>query len=79
LVRGVPIADARLLRYGERVQLAGGPCTVALDGEREIELRRGEGPLEVRLDPNGPRVVDIDEALREGALRTSAVTEALRV
>ncbi len=69
LVRRVPVARARLLEPGETARLAGGARTVALDGEREIELRSPEQALEVHFNPRGPMVVDIDAALRAGAAR----------
>jgi predicted polyphosphate/ATP-dependent NAD kinase len=67
LIRQVPVASARLLAPGERLQLRGEPCTVALDGEREIEILRAGHRLEVALNPHGPRVVDIAAALQAGA------------
>jgi ATP-NAD kinase N-terminal domain len=67
LLRAVPIADARLVPQGESVRLASDPCTIALDGERELEIRDHGVRLEVRLDPRGPRVVDVDAALAAGA------------
>jgi hypothetical protein len=67
LLREVPIAAARLVPPGEAVQLESAPCTVALDGERELEIRDRGVRLEVRLDPRGPRVVDVDAALAAGA------------
>jgi predicted polyphosphate/ATP-dependent NAD kinase len=67
LLRPVPISAASLLHSGERATLGGGPCTVALDGERELELLRSDQSLQVMLNPAGPFVVDIDAALREGA------------
>jgi hypothetical protein len=68
LLRDVPIAAARLLRHGETVRLNGGPCTIALDGEREIEMRDAGARLAVRLDPRGPRVIEIEATLRAGAV-----------
>src|SRR5205085_2518925 len=69
LMRAVPIARAQLLDPGARVRLGDGPCTVALDGEREFEVPAAGPALEVILDPAGPRVVDIDVGLRTGAAR----------
>lgn len=69
LIRSVPVAGARLLAPGERVQLRDEPCTVALDGEREIEIITPGHCLEVALNPHGPRVVDIGAALQAGAAR----------
>lgn len=67
LIRSVPIATARTLAPGETVTLDGGPCTVALDGEREFEILRPEQRLTVTLNPHGPLVVDIPKALCLGA------------
>jgi hypothetical protein len=45
--------------------VAPGPGTVALDGEREIERRAGEG-ASVRLVP-GPLTIDVDAVMRSTA------------
>ncbi len=67
LLREIPVRDAKLFAHGERVTLARGPCTIALDGERELEIRDRQTELSVRLDPGGPRVVDVDAALAAGS------------
>jgi len=67
LIRAVPVAQARLLPQGSRVSLGSTPCTVALDGERELEIARSGHQLEVSLNPHGPHVVDIAAALHCGA------------
>jgi predicted polyphosphate/ATP-dependent NAD kinase len=67
VLRELPIASARLLHPGESVQLAPGAGTLALDGEREIELLRAEERVGVTLGADGPRVVDILAAIAEGA------------
>ena len=64
----VGIAAARLLAHGETVALRPGPCMVALDGEREIDVLDAETVVEVRLEPKGPRVVEIEAAIRAAAL-----------
>ena len=69
LLRPVPIASAALIESGECVALDGGTCTVALDGERELELIHVDQTLQVRLNAAGPLVVDIDAALQEAARR----------
>jgi hypothetical protein len=74
LLRDVPIADAWLLEHGAAVSLRGGPCTLALDGEREIEIRNPDAQISVRLDPRGPRVIDVDAALAAGAAARAFVT-----
>jgi hypothetical protein len=52
---------------GEVVPFAPGPCTIAFDGEREIEVRDGRSSLAVRLQPKGPRVIDVEATLTLGA------------
>ena len=67
LLRPVPIAAASRIAPGETVELRAGPCTVALDGEREHDILSAGASLSVSLNPRGPRVVDIEAALRKGA------------
>lgn len=74
LLRAVPIADARLLDHGAAVDLRGGPCTLALDGEREIEIHDPTARISVHLEPRGPRLIDVDAALAAGAAAGAFVT-----
>jgi hypothetical protein len=74
LLRAVPIADAGLLDHGAVVRLSGGPCTIALDGEREIEIQNPHTHISVRLDPRGPRIIDVEAALAAGAAAGAFVT-----
>ncbi len=67
LLREVPVRESRLLSHGASVSLRSGSCTIALDGEREIEIRDPDARVDVRLDPRGPRVVDVEAALGAGA------------
>jgi hypothetical protein len=67
IIREVPIAAAELLLPGESVRLESGPGTVALDGEREIELLTDQDEIAVTLNPHGPFVVDIPAAINRGA------------
>jgi len=66
LIERVSIESYRLLRVGEEVEVACKPSVLALDGEREVEVRRGERVC-IRLSQKGPRVVDIRRALEEAA------------
>jgi hypothetical protein len=72
LVARVPIREHRLIPVGSEVKLSSDPCTIALDGERYIEVY-GTRTITVRLTQNGPRVVDIaqcmDEATRRGVFQ----------
>jgi len=67
LIKSIPIADAKLVSPGELVDLDASPCAVALDGEREFEILKPGHTLQVRLDPNGPNVVDVEAAISAGA------------
>ena len=70
----VPIADAGLLDVGGVVMRRAGPCTPAVDCEREIEIQDPSAQMSVRLDPRGPRVIDVDAALAAGAAAGAFVT-----
>ena len=61
------VADVRIAQWsemvpGDAIEIDAAGCTIALDGEREIELLQGDGAAVV-LKANGPVVVDFDEAL----------------
>jgi nucleoside-diphosphate-sugar epimerase len=58
----------RVLALDEAVEVARGPGTIALDGEREIE-RRPDEPVTVRL-VRGPLTIDVDAAMRIAAHAT---------
>ncbi|MGI9252877.1 MAG: NAD(+)/NADH kinase [Thermomicrobiales bacterium] len=62
------VGSARLLEPGETVLLHEGPCTIALDGEREIELFERGSRATATLDPNGPNVVQLEAAIGQAAL-----------
>ena len=67
LLREIPVGETKLMSHGEAVQLGPGPFTIALDGERELEIRDRGTAVTVQLNPSGPRVVDVDAALFAGA------------
>jgi predicted polyphosphate/ATP-dependent NAD kinase len=64
----VPVGVQRYapLPLGEPVQLADGPCIIALDGEREVVVRSGERAA-IRLNPEGPRVINPHHVLAHAA------------
>ncbi len=68
LVVPVGVEEVNRLEPGEAVALAPGAGSIALDGEREIEVGPSD-EIEVRLDPNGPLTIDIEEAMRQAARR----------
>jgi predicted polyphosphate/ATP-dependent NAD kinase len=64
LVMRVPVREHRLVPVGGEVTLSSDPCTIALDGERTIEVY-GPRTITVRLTNDGPRVVDIARCMQE--------------
>ena len=63
LLHEVSLAESRPLGPGETVTVKQPqPCVLALDGEREIELRQG-ATARLQFNPNGPRVIDAPKAI----------------
>ena len=63
LIRPVVVAEHRTLAPGEEVTVSHSQvCVLALDGERELELDAGE-ETRLRLNPDGPFVVDAAKAV----------------
>jgi predicted polyphosphate/ATP-dependent NAD kinase len=58
----VSVENARLMIPGEEVALVCTPCVVALDGEREVEIKRGQQAA-IRLAAEGPVVVDVNRTM----------------
>jgi len=67
LIEWVAVADYRRLAINDVVRFQPGAGTVALDGEREIELSPAS-VVEIRLCADGPFVVDVPAALEGAAL-----------
>lgn len=66
LVTELPIGESSLLSTGSLQPFRSGPGTLALDGEREIELR-GEEKIAIQLASDGPLVVDVREAMYDAS------------
>ncbi len=67
LMRTVQVVEQRLLSPGEEVLIQHAePCVLAVDGEREIELRANE-VISLRFNPNGPWVVNPRRAIEIAA------------
>jgi predicted polyphosphate/ATP-dependent NAD kinase len=82
LVRVTSVAERRLLGPGDEVVIRQEhACVLALDGEREIQLRPGAA-VRLRLNPDGPRVVDsrraIELAARAGVFTGDRASAARR-
>lgn len=69
IVRMLSVRSSAVLGPGDVVRLQGAAGTVALDGEREIELLREDRArsLTVELRSDGPWVVDIPATIAAGA------------
>ncbi len=52
----------QLMAVGEDVDITFTPCVVALDGEREVEIKKGQKAA-IRLSVHGPLVVDVDRTM----------------
>jgi hypothetical protein len=69
LIHSVPIRSHRVFEPEEEIPLMQTPATLALDGERELIVDKGE-LFAIGIEPKGPWVVDIPRALglasREG-------------
>jgi len=68
VVQEVGIEEVRLIRLGEAVEVTFKPSLMALDGERELKVN-AQDEVKVRLERDGPRVVDISRAIKEAATK----------
>lgn len=66
-VQWTQIAEYRWMEPAEQVRLLPGTGTIALDGEREIELS-ATSAVDIHLKASGPIVIDAPTALQEAAL-----------
>jgi len=63
VVSEVGIAEWKLLEPGDEVMVKHKPSVIALDGEREVTVRDTD-QIKIRLQSDGPRVVDIEKTIR---------------
>jgi predicted polyphosphate/ATP-dependent NAD kinase len=66
LLRSIPIERAALIAAGERIDFRPAAGTIALDGEREIEVKTSHR-VSVELSLDGPFTIDIDRAIATAA------------
>ena len=62
VVETVSVKNPRLIDPGQQVELACNPCVIALDGEREVEIKKGRRTT-IRLTADGPVVVDVNRTM----------------
>jgi len=68
IIEQVFIKGSHLLEVEEEVAIKGAPCVLALDGEREVEVRRGQHAA-IRLAAEGPVVVDVRRTMSSAMQR----------
>ncbi len=73
LLRPIPVQSKKLLQFGERVVFRPAAGTIALDGEREIEVKRTH-QIAVELSASGPFTIDIDRAIATAAAAGTFLT-----
>jgi hypothetical protein len=64
IISEVGIEEWKVLTPGEEVEVIHKPSVMALDGEREITVKDSD-QVKVRLQSDGPPVVDIERTVRE--------------
>jgi predicted polyphosphate/ATP-dependent NAD kinase len=76
LISKVETREYRLLSLEDEVALEPAACTIAVDGERQLEVFPHQ-KISVRLTKRGPRVVDVHRCLHEasrcGVFKTSPI------
>lgn len=77
LYRPVPVREARILPFDEPIAVEG-PGVLAFDGERERVLQSGQRAV-LRIRRDGPRVIDVQQALQLAAVRGLFAAEAFEV
>lgn len=63
LIVPVRVKSYQSIALEEQVAVGQNPCVIALDGEREVEIKTGE-TAHFKLTASGPRVVDVEKTLR---------------
>jgi len=62
IIEKVFISTEKVMKMGEEVKIGFTPSVLALDGEREVEVRKGQYAA-VRLGKDGPVVVDVGRTM----------------
>jgi hypothetical protein len=72
MIKPIRLSDVSVMNPGEIVSVNTTPSVLALDGEREVEVRKDQ-QASVRLAVDGPIVVDVSRAM-EAAMKSGALT-----
>ncbi len=73
VISEVFVSGKRVMNAGEEAEIATVPSVLALDGEREVEVRRGRN-ARIRLAEDGPRVVDVNRTMNSAMRRSILVS-----
>ncbi|MBP2665441.1 MAG: acox [Firmicutes bacterium] len=68
IVVPVPFENFLEIGIGDTVKILHTPCLIAVDGEREVEIKSGD-EVSIRLTMEGPLVIDVHAALAEAAAK----------
>ena len=68
MIREVLVSAQRVMRIGEEFKIDLTPSVLALDGEREVEIRQGQSAA-IRLGEAGPIVVDVTRTMKAAMKR----------
>ncbi|MCD4718398.1 MAG: NAD(+)/NADH kinase [Desulfobacula sp.] len=63
IIETVSIKDVQLMAAGESEEIHFTPSILALDGEREVEIKKGQNAA-IRLSTDGPLVVDVEGTMK---------------
>jgi len=66
LIKNVPVRSCRIIEPDQEITISHTPSVLALDGEREHIIGKGSR-WTIRLNLDGPRVVDIPQTLKKAA------------
>lgn len=62
VIETVRLDHHRLMKMGQEIEVRFQPCLLALDGEREVEIKPGQRAA-VRLAEGGPRIIDVTQTM----------------
>ncbi len=62
IIATVSVKDVQFMAVGESVDIQSAPAVVALDGEREVEIKKSQKAA-IRLSADGPLVVDVEKTM----------------
>ena len=68
IIREILISSQSVMQIGQEFIIRLTPSVLALDGEREVEIRRGQLAA-IRLGEDGPTVVDVPRTMKAAMKR----------